>query len=87
MPGDLDPGRRGDGRRHLKAGQAIARSQAVTLDDHVFLSADPKAAVLKKDLDARFVPALKRLADVIGKASVTPRVFTDVGHRGHAGKL
>lgn len=29
----------------------------------------PKSAVSKKDLDARFVPALKRLADVIGKAS------------------
>ena len=29
----------------------------------------PKSAVSKKDLDARFVPALKRLADSIGKAS------------------
>ncbi len=29
----------------------------------------PKAAVSKKDLEARFVPALKRLADVIGEAS------------------
>jgi IclR family mhp operon transcriptional activator len=29
----------------------------------------PKSAVSKKDLDARFVPALKRMADVIGKAS------------------
>ena len=29
----------------------------------------PKSAVSRKDLDARFVPALKRLADSIGKAS------------------
>jgi IclR family transcriptional regulator, mhp operon transcriptional activator len=29
----------------------------------------PKSAVSKKDLDARFVPALMRLADTIGKAS------------------